>query len=146
MEQIALPDVLADGCNQLDLPDVLADGCNQSEALPDEWIELDRQQALPGECQEFEVPDAPRKFSCKKRRTCQEHKIKFCDLPYLRTSALLDLPTIAMKFGADLMSVPTSWLDEANARQLIAASGIAIVLPLFLLLNLCRLRSSKPGN
>ena len=130
MEQIALPDVPADGCYQLDLPVI---PILESEAILANDSDLARQQALPGECQEFEVPDAPRKSSCKKRRTCQEHNIKFCDLPYLRTSALLDLPTIAMKFGADLMSVPTSWLDEANARQLIAASGIAIVLPLFFL-------------
>ena len=134
MEQLALPDVdvLADGNHQLDLP--MIPDCESAIRLAN-GNDLNRQQTLPGECEEFEVPQAHQEFSFRKRRKVHEQKVKFGDLPYLRTSALLDLPTIAIMFGADLLSVPTSWLDEANARQLIAACGIVstVVMQWFLL-------------
>ena len=128
MEQIGSPDVLADGSHQLDLPTI--PNC-ESEAILATGSVLNGQEALPGECEEFEVPEGPP----RKCRKVHGRRMNICDLPYLRTSALLDIPTIAMKLGEYLLSVPTSWLDEANAHRWMAACGMATtgVLQCFLL-------------
>ena len=122
MEQTCSPDVLADGSHQLDLQTI--PNC-EGEAILATGSVLNRQEVLPDECEEFEVPEAPPELSCRKQRKVHGGRVNICELPYLRTFALLDIPTIAMKFGEDLLSVSTSWLDEANARRLMEACGVA---------------------
>ena len=147
-----IEDVLADGSNQLDLPTI--PNCESREVIP----VLNRQDMLPGECEEFEVrkaseaPPAPAPPALAlpelpelpvgllpalpklpelpelqaELLCCQKHKRNtFSELPYLRTSAFLDIPTIATQFGQDLLSVPTSWLDEGNGRRSMQACQIA---------------------
>ena len=69
MEQLALPDVLADGSYLLmELPMIPN---LESEGILANGNALQGQQSLPGECEEFEVPvpEAPQEFFHRKRRT-----------------------------------------------------------------------------
>ena len=150
MEQTELPEVIFDDRGQMDLPEVLqdsryplaygsdyplADGSDSRFPAGGGDFEYARsQQALPGE----DAAATPQQAPATKRKKTHEGEYDFSipwtSLPYLRTSAIADLPRVAENFGEDLLNVPKAWLEVSNARQLIAAFGVSlsIIVPWFL--------------
>ena len=81
MDQIGSPGVLADGSHQLDLPTI--PNC-ESEAILATGSVLNRQEALPDECEEFD--ETPPELSCRKHREVHGRRMCFCELPYIPTN------------------------------------------------------------
>ena len=57
-------------------------------------------------------------------------KQKWLQRPYMRAEALQDIPSVAAKYGADLLEVPRDWLDCTWASQLLLKMGITLTMTL----------------
>ena len=130
-------DIIVHDSGQLVLPEVLqayshplAHGSEHADIIfPANGGDLGHarsQQELPGE----HHVETPQQRRARKRQKTHEREydlsIPWTCLPYLRTSAIADLPRVAEIFGEDLLNVPEAWLDVSNAHQLIAACGVSL--------------------
>ena len=121
------PHIIVHDSGQLDLPEARAHGSD----FPADGGDLGHarsQQALPGE----DDAATPQQARARTRQKTHEREydlsIQWTCLPYLRTSAIADLPRVAENSGEDLLNVPEAWLDVSNARQLIAACGVSLII------------------
>ena len=55
---------------------------------------------------------------------------KWSDRPYLRAEAVQDIPSVAAKYGADLLDAPRDWLDCTRAWQFLTTMGITLTMTL----------------
>ena len=126
----ALPDLLGQepahgGMDCDDLPDLHEHEQNTNPASQG----LSHVPAYGGSHACFGLPEMPDVTHDSATQTPSQ-KQKWSDRPYLRAEAIQDIPSVAAKYGADLLDVPGDWLDCTRAWQFLMTKGITLTMTL----------------